>query len=299
MSTDFNNRYSNDKRFRDMDLEQKILIRLGNFRVPEGKSEEEALSFFKLQIADKKGKTSGLHGTDIRRLTFFISSVAAMCLILFGIWFLMFRSSNEVVANKGTHIDYRLPDGSKVTINADSRIGYNKREFSKNRILKLEGEAYFDVVKGNTFQISTKYADIKVLGTSFNVYSRDNLFKVSCITGKIKVIAEDQSVEIIPGENATLKGKALVSYQEKNLNAATSWIKGEFYFEDSPLSLIFKEIERQFNVKFVVDETEEKYFTGSFTNNDLRNTLDIVCIPMGLTYEIGNRGKILIREKAK
>ena len=291
-----NNQYSNGKEFRDMGLEQKILKRSGSFRVPAGKSREEAFLLLKSRISDTK-KSDRKSGTIIRNITLQIASAAAAVLFLSGIWFLVIRNHNEkVVAERGTHIDYRLPDGSKVTLNADSKIVYNKREFTGNRIMELEGEAFFEVEKGYAFLISTKHANIKVLGTSFNVYSRDDLFKVSCLSGKIRIYTENQSVEIIPGESAAMTGKNLISYSDKNLNSSAGWIKGEFYFENSPLNLIFKEIERQFNVKFAVTKMEEKYFTGSFTNNDLKNALEIVCIPMGLKYEIGNNGKIFITE---
>jgi transmembrane sensor len=300
MNQDVNNQYSNGDIFGDVDLERKILMRSAQFRVPPGKSIEEAFSLLKSRISDKENSISSHQESNVRRLTWVIPSAAATLLLLFGIWFLFLRShDNMVVAGMGTHIDYVLPDGSRVTLNADSRIFYNKHEFSKNRRIKLEGEAFFDVVKGSYFLISTKYAEIKVLGTSFNVYARDNVFKVSCLTGKIAVTDENQSVEITPGESAILTGNELSKYQDKHLPFATGWIKGEFYFENSPLDLIFKEIERQFNVKFVVRDSDQKYFTGSFTNNDLKNALDIVCIPMGLIYEIGNNGTIYIRERAK
>ena len=161
----------------------------------------------------------------------------------------------------------------------------------------MEGEAFFDVRKGTAFTINTKLADIKILGTSFNLVSRDNSFKVSCITGKIQISLGSHSLTITPGESATLSNNELLKYSDKNIKRIPNWRIGEFYFEDSPLNLVFKEIERQFNVNFVVAKMDEKFFTGSFTNKNLVNALDIVCIPMELTYEIGGNSKIFIREK--
>jgi transmembrane sensor len=300
MSQDVNNRYPDGRDSEDKDLEQKILDRSATFRIPPGKSEKEAFVLLKSRIAEENSKSYKPTKAIITRLSFRISAAAAACLLLFGTWFLLIRSHNiEVVADRGTHVDYRLPDGTQVKINAGSKIVYNKHDFLKSRNIVLHGEAFFDVVKGNTFHISTVHGDIEVLGTSFNVYSRDNLFKVSCISGRISISSENQSVEITPGESAIFRGKDLISYHDNNLNSSTSWIKGEFYYENSPLNLIFNEMERQFNIKFVTTKMKEKYFTGSFTNNDLENALDIVCIPMGLKYEIGNNGKILIREKTQ
>jgi transmembrane sensor len=281
-----------------MDLEQKILSRTAHFRVPSGKSAEEALTAFKSAAGDMSRKSAVVYINRTRRLIFRSSAVAAAGLILFGFWALFLHiPETKVVAEKGTHLDLSLPDGSHVTINADSKIAYNKKGFTAKRELILDGEAFFDVTRGNSFIISTSNASIKVLGTSFNVYSRGDNFRVSCVTGRIAVSSGNKSVEITPGQSAALSGKELFSYQDKNLVSSTGWIKGEFYFENSPLKVIFSEIERQFNVKFAVGEMKEKYFTGSFTNKDLKNTLEIVCIPMGLIYEVGDNGKIFITEE--
>jgi ferric-dicitrate binding protein FerR (iron transport regulator) len=203
----------------------------------------------------------------------------------------------NVIAEKGQHTEYKLPDGSVVAMNAESKITFQKSNFSQNRLLTMDGEAFFDIRKGTTFTINTKLADIKILGTSFNVVSRENLFKVSCVTGKIQVTSGSQSLIIIPGESAILTNHELTKYPDKNIKLIANWRVGEFFFEDAPLNSVFKEIERQFNVNFVVTKMDEKFFTGSFSNKNLVNALDIVCIPMGLTYEIGSNSKIYIREK--
>ncbi len=205
----------------------------------------------------------------------------------------------EIAVEKGQHSEYQLPDGSLVTMNADSKISFKRSKFNKDRYLKLEGEAFFNVKKGKTFTISTKFADIKILGTTFNVFARENLFKVSCLTGKISVTSGNQSLIITPGESAAIRNGKLEKFEDKNINTISNWRVGEFYFEGASISSVFREMERQFNVTFVVTKMNDRYFTGSFTNKNLVNALDIVCIPMGLTYEIGSNSKISIREKTQ
>jgi ferric-dicitrate binding protein FerR (iron transport regulator) len=94
---------------------------------------------------------------------------------------------------KGEHINYQLPDGSVIAMNAESKISFNRNKFMKKRFVEMEGEAFFNIQKGGPFTIRTKSADIHILGTSFNVYSRDQAFKVSCVTGKIKVTSREQA----------------------------------------------------------------------------------------------------------
>jgi ferric-dicitrate binding protein FerR (iron transport regulator) len=184
-----------------------------------------------------------------------------------------------------------------VKINSDSKISFNNSDFLKNRRLKLDGEAYFEITKGDDFIISTRLADIKILGTTFNVFSRDDDFKVSCLTGRILVSKNNESVTISPGESATIIDNRLIYFEDKNINTSNGWTAGDFNFENAPLNMIFSEAERQFNVKFVLQNVGEKYFTGSFSNIDLNAALETICQPMGLKYEIGGKDKIFITEK--
>ena len=94
-----------------------------------------------------------------------------------------------------------LSDGSKIYLNAGSDLSYSKYYDSENRKVSLSGEAYFDVKRGiNPFIISTEYAKITVLGTKFNVRSRDDGFEVGVNEGAVKVQNDLQSMEINQGE---------------------------------------------------------------------------------------------------
>jgi ferric-dicitrate binding protein FerR (iron transport regulator) len=280
--------------FQTMDLEQKILSYTAGYEVPQTISREEALRRVKMKITEEKPVIVKELNREIIRLNW-LTSIAAGLLVVFGLWYFMIRKPIvDVVALKGNHTEYRLPDGSQVSINADSKVSFKKKGFLSKRQLYMEGEAFFSVEKGSPFVINTKYADIKVLGTSFNVFARENSFKVSCVTGKVLVTANKKSVTITPGESAELIGDTLSKYNDKRIETIANWRIGEFYFENAGLKIIFDEIERQFNVKFVLPKLNEKYFTGSFSNTNLVNALDIVCIPMGLTYEIGSNSQVFI-----
>jgi ferric-dicitrate binding protein FerR (iron transport regulator) len=296
MTEKTNNQNSDSERFKNQDLEQKILKHAASLKVPPGLSTEEALSKVKSRISS--GNTAFQVKRNMRKTLFMYSSVAATILLLFGIWRIwIYRPVTEVNVAKADHTEYNLPDGSQVKINSDSKISFNKKDFMKNRRLNLDGEAYFEITKGDNFIITTKHADIKILGTTFNVFSRGEEFKVSCLTGKIQVSDKNTFVIIIPGETATIKDNSLIYFQDKNINSANSWTAGEFYFENAPLNLIFSEMERQFNVKFELQNVGEKYFSGSFSNINLDTALETICQPMGLKYEIGGKDKIFISEK--
>jgi len=297
MTEDLTNQFSDTRDFKRMDIEEKILSRSSGFKVPGGKSREEALADLKKMISERETGIVSMEGKRTR-IIWRISAVAAGILFLFGLWHLsQVVSETKVTAGKGSHTDYVLSDGSQVLLNAESRIVFNKKNFVSDRQVILEGEAFFNVAKGSSFRIITPNGEIMILGTSLNVFSRNDLFKVSCLSGKVLVSAGNQSATIQQGESAELFGENLKTFRDAKLQYVTGWINGEFYFENAPLSLVFEEIERQFNVKFVGRESDNEFFTGSFINKDLKAALEIVCIPMGLKYEIGENRKISISNK--
>jgi ferric-dicitrate binding protein FerR (iron transport regulator) len=297
-----NDQYPDSEEFSGMELEQKIMSRASKLRLPDGISSSEALSLLKVRIAENESEKSktGSNSKINSGMVYLFSSIAAGLLMLFGIWQIWLKNpSVNVFAQKGSRVEYRLPDGSDVHINSDSRMTWDKRDYKNDRHLSMEGEAFFSVAKGTPFTISASRGNIKVLGTSFNVYSRADAFKVSCHTGKVLVTTGAQSVTIVSGESAEIKGNDLISYADSRINSGAGWINGEFNFDNSSLSRVLDEIGRQFNVNFTGLDFNSRYFTGSFTNKNLNEALDIVCIPLGLNYEIGNKGEIFISEAHK
>lgn len=290
--------YSDYLEFKNMNQEEKILSRASDLKVVGEKTKEEALEVFRKRVAEGK---SVIHLDSVNaksRMIWWISSVAAGILLLFGLWQLSGTySETRISAARGTHSEYVLPDGSEVKLNSESSFSFKKNRFSKERLLSFEGEGFFNVKKGGTFIITTSKGDVRVLGTSFNILARNDLFKVTCSSGKVMVTSDDQSVTIDPGESAGYIDGKLRSFHDERFQYVTGWINGEFYFENAPLNLVFKEISRQFNVKFIGKERKNEYFTGSFTNKDLKTALEIVCIPMNLEYEIDKEGEISIIDR--
>jgi ferric-dicitrate binding protein FerR (iron transport regulator) len=277
-----------------LDFGKKILERTSRFKVPAGSSAEDALALLKVKIVEKE-KSQIKHKTVYTRSLYLISSIAALLLLFFCVWQILVKPGEEkLIAERGSQKEITMPDGSRVRLNADSKITWSGKQFNNDRHVSLTGEAFFEVSEGKPFTISTKNGNIKVPGTSFNVYARDNSFKVSCFTGQIIVSAGDKSVIISQGESAELSADSLKNFSDNYLSRKNSWINGEFFYENSCLINVFEEIERQFNVKYDADGLENEFFTGSFTNKDLKSALDIVCIPMGLNYEIGKNRHILI-----
>jgi len=278
--------------FDNLSTDEKIETFVQAYRVPQNKSKAEAFRILQTKMQN--------HETEkpVRNLRVYWSAAASVLLLalLTTIYFYQQKPS-EIVAGLGKHVDYTLPDGSTVNINADSKIIFSESRFAKKRVLKLEGEAFFSVQKGIPFEVETKLGKIGVLGTTFNVYSRNQDFIVTCLTGKVKVSSNDQDIIITAGEKAELVSGALQKTSGLPDEKVAGWRNGEFHFESIPLISIFEEIERQFNVSITTSGLENRYFTGDFTNKNLTETLETVCLPMNLEYEITSESQIRIKQK--
>jgi ferric-dicitrate binding protein FerR (iron transport regulator) len=227
-------------------------------------------------------------------------AVAAVMLVLVGIYSVSLVFSNEKVETGfASQTTVTLPDGTLVTLNAGSKLAWNDRRFMKNRKVNVSGEAFFDVQKGSRFTIETSNGNVTILGTQLNVFSREKEFRVSCITGKVGVSSGNFEVVLTPGEEADLTSSGLQKTTSEYIEQSAAWTEGIFYFEDQPLVSIFAEIERQFNVTIKYQGDPNRLITVSFSNRKLEETLDVVCIPMGLKYEVDKNNIISITENSK
>lgn len=261
-----------------MDSYKKILK---SWEVPHSKSTEEAWKQLESKIAS--GSVSTGKVVEINRKPLFAWTAAAAAVIALAVFFWPAGESTMYSAQAGEIKTITLPDNSTMTLNAESGATINDN-WAKERKIELKGEAFFEVVKGTPFSVLTDNGMVEVLGTSFDVKSRDKSFEVKCSTGKVRVRCGKSQVEITPGSLARLEnGKLVVATFDKDQK---DFRNGEFSFEEAPLSEVFDEFERQFNVKVEKPDLTGKFYTGRFSNKDLEQALKIICIPMNLSFEI-------------
>ena len=279
--------------FDRLTTDEKIDVFAQGYRVPQKKSKSDALDelWAKTPQISTKAQSS--------KFRIYWSAAASVALIVILTTFYFQNVTTQIIAKKGQHVEQTLPDGSSVTVNADSKLRFSKSKFAQKRTLNLEGEAFFSVEKGSPFIIKTPSGIVQVLGTTLNVYSRGDNLSVSCLTGKVMVQANGQTAIIEPGEKAELQEGLLVktgNIPNENMNG---WIRFDFSFDNKPLISIFEEIERQFNVKIIAQNIENRYFTGNFSNKNLTEVLETICLPMKLEYEFKNTNTISIKPKKK
>ena len=292
---DTQNNRTREGDFRKLNTEEKIMAFTSGLSVPEKISKEKAFENLMLKIENSETPVVEFKPNYFRYL-----AVAASILLVAGMFYSYFsRQIITISTSNAKQLVYNLPDGSTININAGSEITYKKYGFTSNRQLTMKGEAFFQIKKGKKFEIKTENGIVTILGTSLNICSREKTFKVSCLTGKVKVQASNNQVIIAPGESVNLIDNSLQKVTGENIQTMAQWRNGEFNFENTPLSSIFDEIERQFDVKIESPIDVNRHFTGSFSNKSLNEALDIVCIPMQLTYEIKTDKSIVVTKQAK
>lgn len=200
--------------------------------------------------------------------------------------------SKEIATTIGEFQNVTLPDGTQVTLNANSKLTYPQEW---KRELELEGEAFFEVTKGSKFTVTTSGGTVEVLGTSFNVFARDTDLIVSCKTGKVKVDVKEKEFSrvITPGETISSQ-KDTVKVLQIEPVLIGKWQSGEFYFESRPVLEVLEEIQRQYNVTITADSLEDKLFSGYFSTATLDLALEMVCGPLNLSYDIINEKDVVV-----
>ena len=173
------------------------------------------------------------------------------------------RIMNTVNINSDSGIREKvisLSDGSKIYLNAGSKLSFSKDYDSKSRKVSLYGEAYFDVKKGiNPFIISTEYAEITVIGTKFNVRSRDDGFEVGVNEGAVKVKNNLQSMEISQGKQIDINPKYPETFAaSKTTDFYPGWKNNKLICDNRSLLKICDELERIYNVKINFQNESQK-----------------------------------------
>ena len=198
----------------------------------------------------------------------------------------------EVRTNPGMTTSLTLPDGTKVNLNSESSLVYPESFEGEFRSVRLEGEAFFEVVKNpeKRFVVTTPYnASVEVLGTSFNMeaFKWDSIVSTTLISGKVAFISKSGQVDIKPGEKLVYNIQTNRSdiYQTSG-EAEISWKDGMIIFKKTPFEEALRMLIKRFNVDFVVSNNKyvKDFFTGSFTNHRLEQILDIFNASSGIKW---------------
>lgn len=257
----------------------KIIEHAQYFKAPDF-DQEESLEGLKFAINSRKKSSN-------KTILQLVASIAAILIIGFFVFRYAF-TANNVESFKTTLAKteiIELPDQSQVNLNSNSKLSYNSKTWETKRQLKLDGEALFKVKKGERFIVETDYGKVQVLGTVFNVKSRDYIFEVSCFEGSVEVKIDEKTFIVKRNDKLAFENsEVVVSLLEKN---NPDWKNRLSIFDSKPLVFVLEEFKNYYDVKFDTSQVDtSKIFTGSFSHENLEIALNSITLPLGLSYRI-------------
>lgn len=222
----------------------------------------------------------------VKHLSFWqYAAAVAVILVTVSSFAYLYETTEQV--GRGAHLTINLPDGSKVNLNADSKLSYKPYWWSISRNVELQGEAFFEVKLGSRFTVKSGQNKVRVLGTSFNVFARTDYFSVACFTGKVEVITRRERATLTPDMQANLRGSVFSIFENMDVSQSISWMQGRFSFIGVPLSDVVQEIERQYDIHVSTSSKLDYLYTGNFSKEKSpEEVLEIVGKPFGITFKI-------------
>jgi transmembrane sensor len=218
---------------------------------------------------------------------------------------------NEIGTNAGERANVELGDGTKVMLNAASKLIVPESFSSDKREVELNGQAYFDVKSDpkRPFYIQTDNAVVEVIGTSFDVraYDDENEMMVTVREGTVELTKKDD-----PGSrvivNEGYKGSFSIADGYLSVDIFRDpefyfgWMDGRLIFKNTPISDVFKHLERWYDVTIEFDEAEEdllrKEFTADLKTRSIREVLSVMQMSLNIEFTMENDDVVVISKKA-
>lgn len=291
--TDFLQQYP--KKSAEVDQARQIVLGVDQYFSPQKASQEKIESAFDrtLQAAQKR-KRAGKY----RSLGWRLQRVAAIGLfvaLLAGIGYYLSQTaqSTDLVAYQTEYGQQRivdLPDGSKVQLNANSRLVMNKNWESDNmREVWLNGEAFFIVEKKPAtrakFVVHTEELDVEVLGTQFNVNTKKEATQVVLEEGQIKLslpgddATPSSSVLMAPGELVSIrKNTKIIDKKQVKTSLYSTWKDGYLTYEEATLAEVLEDVEATFGHSIQVKDSVllRESISGALSSESLDELLTVL-----------------------
>ncbi len=226
-------------------------------------------------------------------------SIAASIILLVGLFFISQKSTKKIIAENEI-IRAQLPDNSEIVLNRNSQIEYSKN-FEKNRIVKLNGNAYFKVKhnENNHFIVAAGDYNIEVVGTEFYVNSDTNNFEVDVVKGRVKVFKNQQTTDTIilsAGERTILSMKNLYKLEIDN-NNFLAWQTHKIVINNLTLRQIANILSIAYGVDIQISspELEKLTMTATFENQSIQSIFSVIEATLNIKIIRQNDKYIIIR----
>lgn len=190
----------------------------------------------------------------------------------------------------GQHYRVSLPDGSTVRLNAGSELRFEKRWRGELREVFLSGQAYFEVVHQNRpFLIHCEFAEVRVLGTRFDVWARNHKTRVVVRDGRVALSSADGLGELVLGaQQAAIceRGKPPRVLESLDVESALNWVFGNIVYQRQALGDVVVDLEQLFGEPILLTEPEleSRTVSASFGDERLETIIAELCLTLNLNY---------------
>jgi ferric-dicitrate binding protein FerR (iron transport regulator) len=238
----------------------------------------------------------------VRRMKRWVVAAAAVILLVVGGMIYLHHNAQDMVQTSfGELREQQLPDGSKVTLNANSTITYSKGwEKGHEREVWLKGEAFFHVAKTpskSRFVVHTDRFDVVVTGTQFNVVNREEKTNIMLTEGSVTLHTPDgKTFKMVPGDFVEVNDHELQKKagREENILA---WKDRKLIFENTPLHSALEKIEEHYGIRITIGNANigNKPISAILPNDNLNVLLEAL-EATGEYHVIRKDGEIIITE---
>lgn len=223
------------------------------------------------------------------------AAAAVLLLTCSAILYNFFSPANQVQIVKaapGRHESVNLPDGSLVQLNSGSEIRFYEKFPDSARSVTLTGEAYFEVTSNQRpFYVNTGTAQIRVLGTKFGIWAREEQTRVTVREGRVslRALAAPPATAVVLTANQTSscpKEGNPTTPRSVDAEQRLGWLEGKIVFDQTALDEVIAELQRVYNVEIALADPrlKENTITGSFHNKPIESVLTSICLALNLQY---------------
>lgn len=194
----------------------------------------------------------------------------------------------ELIVQTGSNVlTDTLPDGSVITLNKESSLLYPSSFSGKERVVTLKGEAFFDVSpdKEKPFIVHVNDIDVRVVGTSFNIKSKNDKTEVIVESGIVRVTSAGKTVELKAGERVRLDNAGTEMVKEQTTDKLYNYYRSrEFVCDDTPLWKLVEVLNEAYEANIVIGREELKNLriTSPFYNESLDRVLDVISMTLNI-----------------
>ncbi len=285
-------------------------------------SEERYEEIFEKTLLGQKTKYFNSNRPFVKKVNFLSMWRAAAMLVatafISSLFFSRFNyNADERITQTGTIVKNNdagrksqiyLPDGTIVWLNSKSSIEYDQHFSGDTRMVKLTGEAYFEVAKDQSkkFIVQTSSISVTAIGTQFNINAFNNLdsHQIALAEGKVMVqkIAKRkknvQKIYLDPGQSLSVfKSSGQIIQSSFDPKKVLSWREGIIYFEDASFNEVVEVLQRWYGKRFIINNGEKAgvwQFSSEFNNETLENVMQTISYSKNFEYTIeGETVKII------